>query len=185
MFRFEEKRCTAMRRVDTNLFSPAGYILVMSFLRIKTVKGRKYLYRQTSRRKGKKVLSIMEYICSLGWIGVAMASPGNPGGFSGSRSTNKRTIRHQEEYDRELFATNPARFNAKQRRDYELEQKVRSYAKEGREKKMSREERQEREEARQAANRKAAETMEAVREFKEARDAEKSATTVKGESGGI
>src|SRR5258707_9603794 len=75
----------------------------MTFLRVKTVKGRRYLYKQTSVRKGKKVLSIMEYICSLGWITVAAASPGSPGGFSGNRSTDKRSIKHQALSDRELF----------------------------------------------------------------------------------
>jgi len=53
----------------------------MTFLRIKTIKNKKYLYRQTSVRKGKKVKSIMQYVCSLGWIGVASVSPG----YIGSR----------------------------------------------------------------------------------------------------
>jgi len=48
----------------------------MTFLRIKTIKNKKYLYRQTSVRKGEKVKSIMQYVCVLGWIGVAAASPG-------------------------------------------------------------------------------------------------------------
>jgi hypothetical protein len=51
----------------------------MTFLRIKTIKNKKYLYRQTSVRKGKKVKSIMQYVCSLGWIGVASVSPGYVG----------------------------------------------------------------------------------------------------------
>ncbi len=32
--------------------------------------------RQTSVGKGEKVKSTMQYVCSLGWIGVAAASPG-------------------------------------------------------------------------------------------------------------
>ncbi len=88
----------------------------MTFLRVKTVKGRRYLYKQTSVRKGKKVRSIMEYICSLGWIAVAAASPGSPGGFSGNRSTDKRSIKHQELSDRELFTKNRGASNVKQGR---------------------------------------------------------------------
>jgi hypothetical protein len=54
---------------------------------IKTIKGKQYLYSQTSVRKGKKVRSIMQYVCSLGWIGVAAVSPG----YIGSRATRAPT----------------------------------------------------------------------------------------------
>ena len=145
----------------------------MSFLRIKTIKKKRYLYRQTSVRKGKKVHSIMEYICAMGWIAVAAASPGRPGGFSGNRPTDKRHIKHQEESDREKFKNNSAAFNVRQRQDYEREQKARDAAKEARDSKLSRSERQERAEAKEAADRKAAETMEAVREFNATRAKEK------------
>ena len=144
----------------------------MSFLRIKTIKKKRYLYRQTSVRKGKKVHSIMEYICALGWIAVAAASPGRPGGFSGNHPTDKRHIKHQEESDREKFKNNRAAFNVRQRQDYEREQKARDAAKEARDSKLSRSERQERAEAKEAADRKAAETMEAVREFNATKEKE-------------
>lgn len=145
----------------------------MSFLRVRTIKGKQYLYRQTSVRKGKKVLSIMEYLGALIAIGAAAASPGKPGGYSGSRSTDKRAIKHQEEYDRERFAKDRAGFNAKQRGDYQREQKACEYAKAAREAHMSRAEKQERATAKADSEKKAAETMEAVREFNEARKAEK------------
>jgi hypothetical protein len=74
----------------------------MTFLRIKTVKGRKYLYRQTSVRKGKKVRSVMEYVCALGWIAAAAASPGHVGS-RGHKSTDKRAMKHQDQADRERF----------------------------------------------------------------------------------
>jgi hypothetical protein len=83
----------------------------MSFLRIKTVKGKRYLYRQTSIRKGKKVVSIMEYICAIGWMAAAASSPGRPGGYSGHKSTDKRQIRDQEKAGRELFHKDRAPFN--------------------------------------------------------------------------
>jgi hypothetical protein len=126
----------------------------MSFLRIKTIKGKSYLYRQTSVRKGRKVLSIMEYLGALVAIGVAAASPGRPGGFSGSKPTDKRQIRDQEAHDREKFHTNRAAFNVKQRQDYERQNKGKVKA----------------EPVETAKDR---EIMEAVREFNEARAAEK------------
>jgi hypothetical protein len=174
MLRFVEGRCARVRDVDAKIFSAIAYLMLMTFLRIKTVKGRRYLYKQTSVRKGKKVRSIMEYICAIGWIAVAAASPGRPGGFSGNRPTDKRHIKHQEESDRELFAKNRAAFTVKQRQDYDRQQKAREYAKAMRESKLSRSERRERAEAREAAHRKQEETMEAVRKFKESLAAEKS-----------
>lgn len=149
----------------------------MSFLRIKTInkKGRsyKYLYRQTNVRKKKRVHSIMEYICAIGWIAVAAASPGKPGGFSGNRPTDKRQIRDQERADRELFVRDRAMFNAKVRMDYAHEQKARNAAKEKRDGKLSREERQQRTEAKEAADKKFADNMAAAQEFNEARTADK------------
>src|SRR5205823_5707129 len=101
-----------------------SYIFVMSFLRIKHIKKKNgktysYLVRQTNKRKGKKVYSIMEHICGFA---IAALSPGRPGGFSGNRPTDKRHIRHQEESDRELFAKHRGAFNIKQRQDYNREQ---------------------------------------------------------------
>src|SRR5258708_39998499 len=101
----------------------------MSFLRIKTIKGRRYLYRQTSIRKGKKVYSLMEYLCAIAFVA---AFPGRPGGSSGDRPTDKRHIKHQEESDRELFLKNRGAFNVKQRQDYNRQQNAREYAQEQR-----------------------------------------------------
>jgi hypothetical protein len=78
------------------------------------------LVRQTNVRKGKKVYSIMEHICGFG---LAFVSPGKPGGFSGSRPTDKRQIRDQETADRELFVKNRAAFNVKLRQEYERQNK--------------------------------------------------------------
>jgi hypothetical protein len=96
----------------------------MTFLRIKTItkngKTYRYLVRQTNVRRGKKVYSIMEHICGFG---MSLASPGRPGGFSGHRTTDKRQLRDQEQADRELFVRDRAMFNAKQRMDYERQNK--------------------------------------------------------------
>jgi hypothetical protein len=150
--------------VQTRKYSISAYIFVMSFLRIKTInkKGRsyKYLVRQTNVRKGKKVYSIMEHICGFG---LALVSPGRPGGFSGSRPTDKRQIRDQETADRELFVKNRAAFNVKLRQEYERQNK-------GKVKQEPVETDKDRE------------VKEAVREFNEARAEEKSDTTEKGES---
>ena len=109
----------------------------MSFLRIKTIKKKSYLYRQTSVRKGKKVHSMTEYVCYLGWIVASAASPGKPGGFSGIRPTDKRQIREQEASERELFDKNRARFNVKQRQDYMRQRAAREAAKAFKEARMS------------------------------------------------
>jgi len=71
----------------------------------------------------------MEHIC--GFV-IAAASPGKPGGFSGSRPTDKRQMRDQEASDRELFARDRGAFNVKQRQDYEHQKKARESAKKAR-----------------------------------------------------
>jgi hypothetical protein len=124
MLRYVELRCAALRGVQTRKYSISAYIFVMSFLRIKTItkngKTYRYLVQQTNVRKGKKVYSIMEHICGFG---LAFVSPGKPGGFSGSRPTDKRQIRDQETADRELFVKNRAAFNVKLRQEYERQNK--------------------------------------------------------------
>jgi hypothetical protein len=37
----------------------------MTFHRVRTIKGKHYLYEQTSVRKGKKVRSIMKYVGAI------------------------------------------------------------------------------------------------------------------------
>src|ERR1700744_5756272 len=54
----------------------------------------RYLVRQTNVRKGKKVYSIIEHICGFG---MAMLSPGRPGGSSGHRPTDKGQIKLPKE----------------------------------------------------------------------------------------
>jgi hypothetical protein len=75
----------------------------MSYLRVRSIKGRGYLYRQTSVRKGKKVKTISEYLGALFWAPLAAMSPGKPGGYGGHKSTDKRANRHQNQANREKF----------------------------------------------------------------------------------
>jgi hypothetical protein len=75
----------------------------MSYLRVRTIKGRGYLYRQTSVRKGKKVKTISEYLSALFWIRMSAASPGHPGGYNGHKSTDARGNRHQNQANRDRF----------------------------------------------------------------------------------
>jgi hypothetical protein len=103
MLRFETVRAAMLHFVHARFFYSSAYFLVMSFLRTKTIKGKTYLYRQTSVRKGKKVKSKMEYLGALGWIALAAVSPGKPGGYKGHASTDKRTLKHQDAADRERF----------------------------------------------------------------------------------
>jgi hypothetical protein len=141
----------------------------MSYIRIKTIKGKQYAYRQTSVRKGKKVKTISEYLGAIAMsplIAVALATGyGKRGSSSGHKPTDKRQIREEETADREIFHKDRAMFNVKQRQDYERQQKGRDASKEAREAKMSKADKQERAQARAADAKKAEEVMDAVREF--------------------
>jgi hypothetical protein len=75
----------------------------MSYLRIKKIRGRSYLYRQTSVRKGKKVKTISEYLGFIFCAPIAAMSPGRPGGSKGHRSTDARANRHQDQANRERY----------------------------------------------------------------------------------
>jgi hypothetical protein len=75
----------------------------MSYLRIKTIKNQKYLYRQTSVRKGKKVKTISEYLGFVFCAPIAAMSPGRPGGYKGHKSTDARANKHQDQANRERF----------------------------------------------------------------------------------
>src|ERR1700712_3549684 len=92
-----------LRNAAARFFQNHAYIFVMSFLRIRTIKNRKYLYRQTSVRKGKKVTTISEYLGALFWAPLAAMSPGRPGGYGGHKSTDQRAIRHRDNYNRERY----------------------------------------------------------------------------------
>jgi hypothetical protein len=132
----------------------------MSFLRIRTIRNRQYLYRQTSVRKGRKVKTISEYLGALFWAPIAAASPGRPGGYKGHKSTDARTNRHQDAANRERYDKEME--NPKER--FMREAARGAAARAGRPTpKMD-----------ETAQRKHEETMEAVREFSEARAAEQS-----------
>src|SRR5580698_10047628 len=90
-----------MRTVE--YFCDRRHLYSMSYLRVRTIKNRKYLYRQTSVRKGKKVRTISEYLGALFYIPLAAMSPARPGGYKGHRSTDARVNRHQQQSDRERF----------------------------------------------------------------------------------
>jgi hypothetical protein len=83
-------RSAARRNAAARIFALHSYIFVMSNIRIKTIKGKQYTYRQTSVRKGKKVKTISEYLGPLLWIPMAAMSPGRPGGFSGHRDAENQ-----------------------------------------------------------------------------------------------
>jgi hypothetical protein len=61
----------------------------MSYYRTKTIKGRTYLYRQTSVREGKKVRMISEY---LGSIGLSV----------GGSAEQKKRREYQAHYDQAM-----------------------------------------------------------------------------------
>src|ERR1700694_50280 len=67
MLCFEELRCVVVRGAHTRIFALGAYFSMMSFFRVKTVKGKQYLYRQTSVRKGKK--------CAPSWSTSAHWAP--------------------------------------------------------------------------------------------------------------
>lgn len=145
----------------TKIFVNLAYIPWMTFLRVKTVKGRKYLYRQTSVRKGKKVKTISEYLGALFWAPVAAMSPGRPGGYGGHKSTDARANRHQEQANRERF-------------DKEMENPRERFIREATKAAAAR--------AGRAEPTPDPKVTEAVREFNEARANEKAATS--GKQGG-
>jgi hypothetical protein len=133
----------------------------MSYLRIKTIKNRQYLYRQTSVRKGKKVKTISEYLGFIFCAPIAAMSPSKPGGYSGHKSTDQRTNRHQAQADRERF-------------DKEMENPRERFIREAAKAAAARAER--------AAPASDPKVREAAREFNEARDAE--SQPVKGKDQG-
>jgi hypothetical protein len=102
-------RRTAIRDAPSRNIYECAYIFVMTFTRIKTIKGKQYLYRQTSVRKGKKVRSFMEY---LGRVTSGLAS-------AESRQEKDRR-EYQEYYDRSMrsLARDEAKFEEWQRKTY-------------------------------------------------------------------
>jgi hypothetical protein len=143
----------------------------MSFFRIKTLKGRQYLYKQTSVREGKKVRSVMEYI----------------GSYSGAETYGKTTPRNQDleatrnpkrpdytaEHRKGLSKNDKAAFDRLQAFDAARARGAKESKTAWKEKNVSRGEKQERAQTKQADDAKFKETMEAVKEFNAAREAEK------------
>ena len=157
----------------------------MTFLRIRTIRNRSYLYQQTSVRKGKKVRSIMKYLGALGTVGIGGAALGvsivrdamgkdKPQYYARPlRGTDQRANRHQEAYERELYEKDRPAFDAHVRHQHARQQRGRDAAKVRAEAAMSRGEKRERAEVKEAAQKKWDEGMEVIREFNEARAAEK------------
>lgn len=143
----------------------------MSFFRIKTIKRKGYLYRQTSVREGKKVRSIMEYF----------------GSYSGAETYGKTTLRNQDleatrnpkrmdftdEHRKGLFKNDKAAFDRLQAFDAARAQSAKESKAAWKERNMGREEKQARAEAKQTADAKWKDTTEAVKEFSAAREANK------------
>jgi hypothetical protein len=180
-----ELRYQVVHHAHGGILSLSAYICVMSFIRLKTIKGKQYAYRQTSVRKGKKVRSIMEYISVVGGgvVNVAGATVFAARDMAGLdepklygtplRGTDQRANRHQEAYERELFDKDREAFNSLNRMQYRQHQRSRDAAKADRESKMSRADKREQTEAKAEAQRKWEADAEAVREFNDARTAEK------------
>jgi hypothetical protein len=143
----------------------------MSFFRIKTVKGKQYLYKQTSVRDGQKVRSIMEY-----WGRVDGRNPPQRETNQNSdlqATVNPKRADYTMEHRKGLFKTDKAEFASHQAFDAARAKSAKESKAAWKEKNMSRAEKQERAQAKQAAEGKFKETMEAVKAFNEARAQEK------------
>jgi hypothetical protein len=147
---------------------------MMSFFRIKTVKGRRYLYKQTSVREGKKVRSIMEYFGSFNGVETYGSTTSRNADLKVTQ--NPKRPDYDDEHMRHLFKTDRAAFDRLHSQKYGRQQETRDRKTAWAEKNMSRSEKQERAEAKQAAEAKFAETNQAVKEFSESL-AEKSSTS--------
>jgi hypothetical protein len=153
----------------------------MTFHRIRTIKGRSYLYEQTNVRKGKKVRSIMKYLGALGTAGVGIGTLGvsmvrdamgkdKPQHHARPlQGTDQRANRHQEAYERELYEKDRPAFDAHVRDQHSRQQGGRAAAKDRTEAGKSRGEKREQAEAKETAQKKWDADNEAVREFSEAR----------------
>jgi hypothetical protein len=143
----------------------------MSFFRIKTVKGRGYLYKQTSVREGKKVRSVMEYIG--GCDSPQTYGKTTPRNQDLEATRNPKRMDHNAEHRKALFKNDKAAFERLRALHVARAQSAKERKGAWTEKNMSRADKQERAQAKQAADAKFKETMEAVKEFNAARDAER------------
>lgn len=148
----------------------------MSFFRIKTVKGKQYLYKQTSVRDGEKVSSVMEY-----WGRVDGRDPPQRETNRNSdlqATQNPKRPDYAMEHRKELSKTEKAEhLHAIDMIDEKSDRETKAAWKEKNmsraEKNKSRGDKQDRVQAKQAADAKWNETMEAVKAFNEARAAER------------
>lgn len=145
----------------------------MSFFRIKTIKDRQYLYKQTSVREGKKVKSIMEYVGALGghFTSSGRSVPNRNADLQATQ--NPKRPDYNQEYRQNLFKTDRPAFDRLQMQDALKAQASKESRAAWKDKQVSRGEKTARAEASRAADEKWKETMEVVREFSEAREAEK------------
>jgi hypothetical protein len=141
----------------------------MSFFRIKTIKGKGYLYRQTSVREGKKVRSIMEYFGSFQET-YGKTTPRNQ---DLEATRNPKRMDFTDEHRKGLFKTDKAAFERLQAFDVARAQSAKESKAAWKEKNTSRAEKQARADAKQATDAKWKDTTEAVKEFSAAREANK------------
>jgi hypothetical protein len=137
----------------------------MSFFRIKTLKGRQYLYKQTSVREGKKVRSVMEYIGS--YSGAETYGKTTPRNQDLEATRNPKRMDFNQEHRKGLFKTDKAAFERLRAFDVARAKGAKESKAAWKEKNVSREEKQAREQAKQTADAKWRDTTEAVKEFSE------------------
>lgn len=162
----------------------------MAYLRVKTIKGRRYLYRQHSVRKGKKVHTLSQFLGALGSAGVlGVLAVRDAVGMDKTylrrpqQSTHGRANKIQETHERELFDKDREAFNRMYRVNGLKEKAFRESEKQWKADHLSRAEKRERADEVTAAQKKHDETMEAIREFKEARAKEKEPPSSPPQSG--
>jgi hypothetical protein len=145
--------------------------LRMSFFRIKTVKGRQYLYKQTSVREGPKVRSVMEYMGSL--CGPETYGKTTPRNQDLEATRNPKRMDFTDEHRKGLFKSDKAAFDRLQAFDAARARGAKESKAAWKEKNVSRGEKQARADAKEAADAKWKDATEAVKEFSAAREAEK------------
>jgi len=145
----------------------------MSFFWIKTIKGKGYLYRQTSVREGKKVRSVMEYFGS--YSGAETYGKTTPRNQDLEATRNPKRADYTAEHRKGLFKNDKAAFDRLQAFDAARAQSAKESKAAWKEKNMGREEKQERAQAKQTADAKWKDAAEAVKGFNEARAQEKEA----------
>lgn len=139
----------------------------MSFFRIKTVKQRQYLYKQTSVREGKKVRSVMEYIGALGGTYDAKGRSVPNRNADLKATTNPKRASADDEYMRHLFKTDREAFDRLHDRKATRGKEARGRKEAWLAKQQSPADKAARASDKQAAEAKFKDDMEVVREFAE------------------